>query len=670
MLHGGSSGNHFDTTGFTGFTIAYGGAGNDLFDGGDGLDAFLGMAGNDSLNGGGGNDILLGSAGRDVINGAAGNDIIRGQGGSGDILTGGLGDDSIDGGVGNDRVVEAGDVDFTLTNTSLAGAGNDLVRGIEQARLIGGVSNNTIDASAFTGTTALFGLDGDDLLIGGSNIDVVFGQLGNDTIEGGLGDDILFGQDGDDSIRGFAGNDDLYGGLGNDNLFGDDDFDEIFGEGGDDHLEGGRGNDDLRGGLGTDFLHGDDGDDHLFGEDGDDLIRGGLGDDRLNGGLGSNVLDGDDGIDFEEHGFSGDLDVRQFATLTDPLSSMTGLVVYELDSDGDAEVELKAQIFNATPGTYSIVVGGVTVGQVVVDVSGSGFASYSSRPDDFNELPLTSALPAIHDGVTVEVGGASGSFGAVLIDNGGIPDGGPGAGEAELNAVLRGSGVTIGKAEYEVEIEHGRTETEFEVEVYRASPGAVLPVTINGTQVGTLTVNAFGFGKLEYTNAPDDFGELPFPAGFTAPAVGDVVSVGTGLDAVTGTVGGRVVAGGTTTGTGTGTGTPVTSEIELGTRLSGLTGAVGEAEYEVEFEHGRFESQFEVEIYRATPNAALPVTINGVQAGTINTNAFGNGKLEYKDFPDEPGELPFPIDFVAPAAGDIVAVGNVAQGTLLFGFDD
>src|SRR6185436_4438058 len=60
-----------------------------------------------------------------------------------------------------------------------------LTSGIEQARLTGGDSANTLDASAFTkGSVTLIGGDGDDTLKGGSGDDILSGGLGLDTIHG------------------------------------------------------------------------------------------------------------------------------------------------------------------------------------------------------------------------------------------------------------------------------------------------------------------------------------------------------------------------------------------------------------------------------------------------------------------------------------------------------
>jgi Ca2+-binding RTX toxin-like protein len=173
--------------------------------------------------------------GETLLNGLAGNDSLTGGDGK-DTLTGGLGNDTIAGGLGFDRVVESGDVNFTLTDTKLTGNGTDTLNSIENALLIGGAGNNTLDASGFNGNVVLSGDFGNDVLKAG---------VKNSLLNGGSGNDTLIGGAGIDDLRGDNGNDSLEGGGGNDALFGDE---------GNDTLNGGEGNDDLRGGSGSNTI--------------------------------------------------------------------------------------------------------------------------------------------------------------------------------------------------------------------------------------------------------------------------------------------------------------------------------------------------------------------------------------------------------------------------------
>lgn len=295
----------------------FGGIGNDRLSGGAGDDVLNGGLGTDSLAGGTGNDlyinsvnttiveqanegtdrvnssttftlganlenltlvgtaningtgndlrnIILGNSGNNVLNGLAGDDSINGLGGI-DTITGGLGNDTLAGGDGIDRVVETGDVNFTLTNTQLVGNGTDTLNSIESVRLTGGASGNVINASAFTGSVGLTGLNGDDTLTGGTAGDLLDGGNGNDNLNGGAGgDNIIDLFDGNDTLNGGGGNDEMQGGIGNDTLIGGEGTDALFGGSGIDTVNGGSENDQVTGDAGNDSLNGGTGNDLLL----------------------------------------------------------------------------------------------------------------------------------------------------------------------------------------------------------------------------------------------------------------------------------------------------------------------------------------------------------------------------------------------------------------------
>jgi len=234
-----------DETNTTG-SLYTGTSGNDNLVGGIGNDTLQGLAGNDTLDGGAGADTLDGGVGNDTytvdnegdlviestsgsaggtdlvkasinytlpnnienltltgsnnLNGTgntlsnklignSGNDTMTGGDGN-DSLTGGNGNDSLVGGNGTDRVVEIGNFNFILTNTTLTGLGTDTLSGVEQVSLTGGSGNNNLNASAFTlGIVILSGGDGNDTLTGGSGNDSLTGGKGNDTLTGGSGND-------------------------------------------------------------------------------------------------------------------------------------------------------------------------------------------------------------------------------------------------------------------------------------------------------------------------------------------------------------------------------------------------------------------------------------------------------------------------------------------------
>ncbi|GAB4280265.1 MAG: hypothetical protein Fur0025_08100 [Oscillatoriaceae cyanobacterium] len=105
--------------------------------------------------------------------------------------------------------------------------------------------------------------DGDDLIVGSIDRDIVNGNRGNDNIQGGEGDDYLRGGQDNDSVEGNGGNDILNGNKG------------------EDIVDGGAGDDLVRGGQGNDLLIGGDGDDVLIGDFGTDSLTGGNGADKF-----------------------------------------------------------------------------------------------------------------------------------------------------------------------------------------------------------------------------------------------------------------------------------------------------------------------------------------------------------------------------------------------------
>ena len=252
--------------------VMRGGAGDDTLtstalsgtslDGGDGNDLLSGGDGKETLSGGNGNDTLLGGAGDDSLTGGAGSD----------LLTGGLGNDTLIGDAG-DTLVESGDINLTMTSSSLIGLGTDKLSGFGAVRLTGGVNNNVLKVSSFSGRVTLLGGDGNDSLVGGGRgVTSLEGGGGNDTLTGGLGIASLYGGEGNDSLIGGSRNDLLDGGSGSDVL---------NGAAGNDTLLGGTDADTLTGGAGIDSLDGGAGNDMLTGDAGNDKFDGGADMDRI-----------------------------------------------------------------------------------------------------------------------------------------------------------------------------------------------------------------------------------------------------------------------------------------------------------------------------------------------------------------------------------------------------
>jgi predicted extracellular nuclease len=85
------------------------------------------------------------------------------------------------------------------------------------------------------------GTNGDDVLTGTDEIDVIMGLGGDDTLTGGNAADVICGGAGDDQLAGGNGDDVLSGGFGDDELTGDNGADELIGGPGTDGLTQGHG---------------------------------------------------------------------------------------------------------------------------------------------------------------------------------------------------------------------------------------------------------------------------------------------------------------------------------------------------------------------------------------------------------------------------------------------
>jgi len=211
------------------------------------------------------------SNGRVLLYGEAGNDTLLGGSGN-DVLEGGSGDDLLIGGTGVDRVRGAGDVDLTLTDTTLTGLGTDTLDSIEHADLTGGLGANVLDGSAFSGALVIFdtGGGGDDTLIGraagldrlraSGDLDMTLSDAAFSTQRGtasliAIDEARLIGHAGANRFDASAftqGTVLIAAGAGSDTLLGGTQDDWLQGEAGDDQLQGGLGRDQLSGGSGAD----------------------------------------------------------------------------------------------------------------------------------------------------------------------------------------------------------------------------------------------------------------------------------------------------------------------------------------------------------------------------------------------------------------------------------
>lgn len=435
----------------------------------------------------------------------------------GDVLqvTGTARNDSISLSVSGDNYVVV--VGSTTTNVPTASVNSAVVQGLagnDQLRVAPEVTLGvTLDGGA-----------GNDTLSGGGGIDVLLGSAGNDRLDGGAGGDLLQGGD---------GNDTLFGNLGDDTLRGDK---------GNDRLDGGADNDVLQGGVGNDTLSGGDGDDLLSGDEGNDLLDGSAGNDQVSGGKGVDSLRGGSGRDRlnddSSSKFSWDSD-DEANSLHSPSSSTLELRArltgarYEAQVEFESEVEgsrvkekFVASVSGAAPrATLDVMVGGVSVGQIVTNANGKGTLVFSSFPDNVTSKPFPAAFPAVADGTAVSIGAATGILaGAVVVppgNNGGNPGGATGP-TGEWEAEIRTASFRA-DANFEAELENGGfLKQTFRARVQVGTPGDVLEVRVNDVLVGQITVDLFGQGELNYSN----LGGTAFPADFPAITAGTTVKIG------------------------------------------------------------------------------------------------------------------------------------------------
>jgi len=468
QLTGGVSDNSLDASGFSGpVTLAgldgndslWGGTAADLLDGGSGGDTLKGGAGNDALDGGLDDDTLWGEAGSDALDGGSGTDLVRqsvdadqvlintlltGDGSDtlaniengwliggisdnsldaggftvggvtldgavgDDTLRGSGGDDLLEGGLGIDLVLQNADTDQVLTDTSLTGQGTDVLSSIELAGLTAGNSDNSLDASAFSGTVTLDGGQGNDTLWGAAGDDSIDGGLGSDLLQQtadtdqvltntsltGHGTDTLNGIErvmltggglnntldprgfslGPVTLQGLAGNDTLYGSPGNDLLDGGSGSDQVRQVVNNDQVVtdtslSGQGSDVLSS-IEEAVLTGGTGDNDLDASGftaGPVTLNGGDGDDTLTGTSISDTLDGGPGIDTGNVVFNGNVVITD-TTLTGP-----GI---------DTLIEIERFTISGGFGPNRIDASAYTLGSVTLNGAGGNDTLLGSLGDD------------------------------------------------------------------------------------------------------------------------------------------------------------------------------------------------------------------------------------------------------------------------------------------------
>jgi hypothetical protein len=257
--------------------------GNDVIYGSSRSEHIYQETGDAIIVGGGGNDRIYAGADDDILDGGTGNDTLYGERGNDTyIFRRGSGQDTIidpdptEGNIdtiwlgsnltpdeitlvrsGNHLVLKINDTSDKLTVRDMFRNNSPLNR-IEQIQFMDGTvwtyDDILVEASHTTeGDDIIYGDEQDNVLSGAGGNDQIYGLEGADTLNGDLGNDLLYGADGEDALNGGDGNDTLYGGQGDDVLSGGAGSDKLYGQAGDDTLQGGLGNDLLNGSTGNDI---------------------------------------------------------------------------------------------------------------------------------------------------------------------------------------------------------------------------------------------------------------------------------------------------------------------------------------------------------------------------------------------------------------------------------
>lgn len=232
-----------------------------------------------------------------------------------------------------------------------------------------------------------------------------------------------------------------------------------------------------------------------------------------------------------------------------------------------------------------------------------------------------------------------------------------------------GTNAAIGFARYASATINGVVQKTFAVSVSGAVPGTPLTVSVGGVDVGTITPDSEGNGKLSFATTPKNGQSAAFPASFPT-TVDSTTAVKIGADL-----------------TGSFSALPnkpfvprpstvldVSNVVSLRALLSDATGATtlqSKVSYSSATINGTVLSAFRVNVSGGKPGQIVNVTLPSVDAttglpttttvGTITLDAEGNGKLLYTTNPSPKGiGVAFPADFpTSITAGMTVGVDTL-----------
>jgi len=93
----------------------------------------------------------------------------------------------------------------------------------------------------------------------------------------------------------------------------------------------------------------------------------------------------------------------------------------------------------------------------------------------------------------------------------------------EFRADLSGNTLASGKARYRSEARGPAVRSRLDVSIEDAEPKTSYDILLNGSVIGSMTTDAFGFAEVTFRSPSDDPDDIP---GTPSVESGDVVSVG------------------------------------------------------------------------------------------------------------------------------------------------
>jgi hypothetical protein len=369
------------------------------------------------------------------------------------------------------------------------------------------------------------------------------------------------------------------------------------------------------------------GNDTLIGGTGNDTLIGGSGHDVLIGGPGTNKLVGAkkgtaQAVSFSKKDTLSGVQTNDLVATLTGVSGASGTADYNPSAaSGQTNFTLTVSGLTAST-TYTVQVGGTTIGQITTDSTGAG------------TLTLSSSTLTITSGSKIQVLDSS----ATTVElSGTFSQGGSYTGSQELIATLSGAKGTFGFAEYTSS--STASQNNFEMLVSGLTASTTYTVEVGGTSIGTFTTDSTGMGSLELSNLT------------TTISAGSVLTV---VDASSNTVlTGTFAAGDDHGGGGCQGGTDLTAT------LTGTSGATGSVEFKASATAG--QNSFTLTVTGLTASTTYTVDIGSTSIGTFTTDSTGAGTFTLSNLTTPPITAGSVVN-VLDASNNNVLTGTLATG--------